>query len=612
MNNKEIIQNTAEITRLISGGFIVIISLLMVLNFIQINSIDPLENGVVDKLFENLEKDPQNQELKEQIRTVDLLSRKAYFSSIWQLKTGGYLLLGSIIILLISIKVHDHYNSLTYGLEDIKKRSFWKEMFRERQAITISIGILAVAALLVSFSANQYYNDFSSDKFADLNEDSLNLQEENQESFFDNFSGSINLKDSIENLPTDSLNDQDSIETDKKDISIIIDKTDFPSSGSIKRYHPGFRGPFGLGISYKTNIPTEWDGKTGKNIIWKKPISLPGLNSPVIWGNYLFIAGANANSQKVYCYNRLTGALIWAKDVKDIPGHPTVSPKVTSDTGHSASGLSTDGKRVYAIFSTGDIICFNFKGEQLWAKNLGVPDNHYGHSSSLISFKDKLVVQYDHNKSQHIIALSIFTGEEIWNIERDGRISWSSPILIVKGNSAEVIVNNEPYVAAYNIDTGKELWKTDCLSGEIGPSPAYENGMVFACNEYAKLVGIRKGSVIWEHYDYLPDASSPVAYKGLLFVTTSYGDMVCLSQTDGSVKWTHEFENGFYGSPVIADGKLYNVDRAGITRIVEASDKFKLIGEASLGEKSDCTPAFADGRIYIRGKSNLYCIGVEE
>ena len=85
-------------------------------------------------------------------------------------------------------------------------------MFQERRAITISIGILAVSALLVSFSANQYYNDFSSDKFADLNEDLLNLQEEKQESFFDNFSGSINLKDTIEEPQSDTLNN-DTIKT---------------------------------------------------------------------------------------------------------------------------------------------------------------------------------------------------------------------------------------------------------------------------------------------------------------------------------------------------------------------------------------------------------------
>lgn len=610
MTNNTLIQKTAKTIMFISLGFIVLLSLLMLLNFLQVNSIDPLDSVRTDKLIEKLADNPSDQELREEIRIMDLLSRKAYFSSIRQLNTGGYMLLGSIILLLVSVKVFDHYNSLNYGLEKQKSTSYWNQMFKERKTITISISILAIAGLLVSFTANKYYNDFSSDKFSNVNIESYqNLNSESKSTnFFENFTESMNLTDTIEGR-VDSTDSPDEESQDTTTTAVV--KNDYPSIASLKRNHPGFRGPFGLGISYKKNIPIDWDGISGKNIIWKKPISLPGLNSPIIWGNYLFIAGANANSQKVYCYNRLTGALIWAKDVKDIPGHPSVSPKVTNDTGHSASGLSTDGKRIYAIFSTGDVACFNFKGDMLWGKNIGVPDNHYGHSSSLISYKDKLIIQFDHNKAQRLIALSIYSGDEIWNIERDGRISWASPILVIKGNTAEVIVNNEPYVASYNIENGNEIWKTECLSGEIGPSPAYENGMTFACNEYAKLVGIRNSSIVWESYDFLPDASSPVAYNGLLFIATSYGDLVCLSQTDGSEKWVKEFENGFYGSPMIADGKLYVTDRSGITRIVEASAAYKLLGEPKLGEKSDCTPAFADGRIYIRGKKNLFCIGTE-
>jgi len=85
--------------------------------------------------------------------------------------------------------------------------------------------------------------------------------------------------------------------------------------------------------------------------------------------------------------------------------------------------------------------------------------------------------------------------------------------------------------------------------------------------------------------------------------------MVCINQKDGAVLWHHEFDNGFYGSPVIADGKLYAIDRTGTTSIVEAGKEFKLTGQSSIGEKSDCTPAFANGMMYIRGYKNLYCIG---
>ena len=94
-------------------------------------------------------------------------------------------------------------------------------------------------------------------------------------------------------------------------------------------------------------------------------------------------------------------------------------------------------------------------------------------------------------------------------------------------------------------------------------------------------------------------------------MTNSYGNIVCMNAKDGSVFWKKEFDNGFYGSPVIVDGKLYVIDRSGQTVIVEAKSTYKLIGKSLLGEKSDCTPAFAKGTVYIRGAKNLYCIGTK-
>jgi outer membrane protein assembly factor BamB len=285
---------------------------------------------------------------------------------------------------------------------------------------------------------------------------------------------------------------------------------------------------------------------------------------------------------------------------------------VTDDTGFAAPTVTTDGKAVYAIFSNGDIICFDYNGNRKWAKNLGVPDNHYGHSSSLLLYKTILIVQYDHNRARNLIGLNTQNGDISWNTGRPGHISWSSPILINDGSRDQVIVNNEPYVAGYDPLTGKELWKMECLSGEIGPSPAFANGLVFAVNAYAKLAAIKPGSspkIVWENEDFLPDVSSPVAWKDFLIVTTSAGEVACYNTKDGTLFWKQEFDIGFYASPVIADGKIYLMNRDGKMHIMKADKNYSLIAEPMLNEKSDCTPAFAKGRIYLRGKKNLYCIG---
>ena len=596
------IKTLSKYLAILWATIIVIMSILMIVNYIQIKVYKPIEGNTIDLLVKKLEANPDDIQLREQIRVVDLLARKAYFTSIWQIKTGAWILLGSIILLIVSVKIYTKKDTVDVSNAE-KKEQFWAEKSKERNWLIIGVGAIAVLAFALSFNLNSYYSDFSvitsGEKVIEEQQgDSKALVTEIPEN---------NEKQIIQQV-VDTNNSKPSVVAASNALGAT---NDVPSEIEIKKNHPSFRGPWGLGISYAKHTPEDWDGASGKHIVWKKMIELPGLNSPVVWGDFLFIAGANETKRKVFCYNRLTGALIWAKDATNVTGSLKKSPKVSTDTGLSASGLTTDGLRVFAIFATGDLVCLNFKGEQLWAKNLGVPDNHYGYASSLQCYKNMLIIQYDDNKSCHLIALSTNTGDEKWNTKREGSISWSSPIIITKGNSAEIIVNNSPNVASYDAETGKEKWKTNCLSGEIGPSPAYGNGMVFAANEYAKLSAIKDGKVVWEGYYNLPDDSSPVAYKDFLFVTTSYGNMVCYNQKDGSVLWSHEFDNGFYGSPVIADGKLYVIDRTGITTIVEAGSTFNLIGNPVLGEKSDCTPAFTDGMMYVRGNKNLYCIGTK-
>ena len=152
------------------------------------------------------------------------------------------------------------------------------------------------------------------------------------------------------------------------------------------------------------------------------------------------------------------------------------------------------------------------------------------------------------------------------------------------------------------------------MMGEVGPSPAFGSGLVFAANEYARLAAIRPegaGAIVWETDEYLPEVASPVTADGLLYVATSYGVVACYDAKNGTKYWEHECDAGFYASPVIADGKLYALDREGVMHIFHHGKEKQLISEPQLGEKTVATPAFANGRIYLRGEKHLYCIGTE-
>jgi outer membrane protein assembly factor BamB len=174
------------------------------------------------------------------------------------------------------------------------------------------------------------------------------------------------------------------------------------------------------------------------------------------------------------------------------------------------------------------------------------------------------------------------------------------------------VLASSPEVAAYDIETGKELWKVNCMSGEVGPSPGYYNGIVYAANEYAKLIAIKPGTTpvtVWENNEYLPEVASPVAIDGLLFIATSYGVVACFDAATGDLLWEYEANQGFYASPVVADGKVYFLDMDGIMHIFSIDKTMKLIGTPELNEQSVSTPAFAQSKILIRGYDHLYCIG---
>ena len=146
-------------------------------------------------------------------------------------------------------------------------------------------------------------------------------------------------------------------------------------------------------------------------------------------------------------------------------------PKVTDDTGLAAPTMSVDGHRVYALFGTGDVIAFDLDGNRIWARNLGVPRNHYGHSSSLIVWDGKLIIQYDTGKGGRLLALNGTTGESAWDIKRDNRISWASPILVDVDGKMQIITSTDPNVAGYDLETGEEMWLQSIMMGEVGPSP---------------------------------------------------------------------------------------------------------------------------------------------
>lgn len=553
----------------VAGGFTIIVALLMVFSLIQLKTINPLDNPVLLSLKEQYDKNPESANLAEQVRAMDLMARKAYFASRRQVETGSYLLVtGAIIFVLCQRLIAGKEKTLPEIPGSKPDQGRYQNKYKNY--LLGSAIVLTTGAVVASFMLRNNLPDL---KARTLNEAGAGISEKE--------SGQVQSKTIEDNFKPD--------------------KTNFPY----------FRGQDSRGIAGGSDYPTEWNGEDGTNVKWKTAVQYEGKSSPVIWGEKIFITGAEGLNCFVQCFDKITGKVIWTASASGIPGEPSALPKMDAGSGLAVCSAAANANTVGAVFANGNLICLDHEGKKKWSTNLGVPNNTYGYSSSLIIFENTLIVQYDSDKKLSLIGFDIETGTLKWETLRQGHPVWSSPVIATFSGKSQVIINGNPSVSSYDPVTGIQLWSIDGMSGDVAPSAAVNTSMAFTVTDYSDLLAIEPGTaprIAWKDNTYTPDISSPVATDNFLFLVTGYGDAVCYNAAKGDTLWTHYFGDQFYSSPIIAGDLVYLLNRSGEMHIVKAAAKFEIVGKSQIGETAESTPAFSDKRIYIRGRQNLYCI----
>ena len=413
---------------------------------------------------------------------------------------------------------------------------------------------------------------------------------------------------------------------------------------------PQWRGPDGSGISDEKNLPSEWSPT--KNVKWKTAIEGRAHSSPIVWGNRVFlttavegevIPGAKAAKHvledkefvhpdsvgadrkhifKVIALDRDSGKIVWQATAWE--GTPYDNRHRKSS--YAASTPATDGKMVYAYFGSEGLYAYDFKGKLAWKADLGKMANlGMGTATSPILFNDVVIVQCDEDNGQSsfIVAVDKKTGKEVWKTPRKVQISWSTPLLVRTATRSELIASGTETVIAYDPATGKELWRHKGVESNAIPSPVANSEMAFLVAGFpAKIaMAIRLGqsgdltntpNVAWTYAKGTAYVPSPILYGDYLYLTTDRGILTCLDAKTGEVK----YEGGripipatFTASPVAFEGKILMTSEDGDTFMVKAGPKHEILGTNSVGEPVYASPAIADGRIFIRGEKNLYCIG---
>ena len=430
-----------------------------------------------------------------------------------------------------------------------------------------------------------------------------------------------------------------------------------PDPNTSRGSWPSFRGPQASGVAERQNLPDQWDGKTGENILWRTPI--PGLahSSPVVWGHRIFVTSAVSSDPNatfrpglygdgdasqdrsrhrwmIYALDKRTGKILWERTAHQ--GVPVDQRHIKSTYANSTP--ATDGRIVVAWFGSQGVHAYDVNGRFLWKVDLGrldfgaydIPTYEWGSASSPIIWNGLVILQCDTQDDSFMLALDASTGKTAWKTERDEIPSWGTPTVAITSSGPELVANASNYIRGYDPRTGKELWRLGRSSKITAPTPIFADGMFVIVSGRAPerpIYVVRAGArgdltlpvgktnseaVAWSRTgrgSYMP---TPLIYEGILYVLANNGLLDAYDLRTGEEFYRQRLPligSGFSASPVASDGKLYFSNEDGEIIVIAAGRSFTHVATNSMGEMLMATPALSDGVMYVRSSKSLFAIG---
>jgi len=395
----------------------------------------------------------------------------------------------------------------------------------------------------------------------------------------------------------------------------------------------GFRGPSGMGHSDATGLPLTWSQT--ENIQWKQELPGAGSSSPIVFGDHIYLTsytgylvpdesrGSLEDLQRhLICLKRDDGTILWDKSVKArLPEEDQIR-----DHGYAANTPAADTKRVYTFFGKSGVFAYSHDGEQLWHADVGSNTHGWGTSASPLLYQDLVIINAS-VESESLVALDRETGQEKW---RAGGIkeAWNTPIIAkTKTGDEELVVATHGKVFAFDPQTGEQLWSCDTdITWYMVPCAVAADGIVY-------VLGGRSGTAALA---VRTGGRSDVTATHRLWTSNKGSNVTSPVFLDGHLYWMHEnlsiaycahAETGelvyekrvnragqIYSSALLADGRIYYLNRSGRTFVVPAKPEFELLATNELrdGGVFNSSPAVTGKQLLIRSDNFLYCIGTSE
>jgi outer membrane protein assembly factor BamB len=395
---------------------------------------------------------------------------------------------------------------------------------------------------------------------------------------------------------------------------------------------PQWRGPDLNGVSREKGLPIKWSPT--ENIAWKLLLPSRSGATPIIWNDNIFLNVALQEATgdlELWCVDRNTGEVLWKKPLS---GGNNMQRKQNM----SSPSPVTDGTTVWVMTGTGILKAFDFRGTELWARDIqkeyGRFGLNWGYASSPLLHRGALYVQVLHGMKtddpSYILKIDGKSGKTIWRVDRptdallESPDSYTTPALAEHDGTAEIVVSGGDVVTGHDLETGKELWRAQGLNPtkdrnyRIIASPVVAGGVIVAPTRQRPMLALKPGGrgdvttthKLWE-FNNGPDVPTPASDGTHLYVVNDGGVVFCLDlKTGRPIYGPERLKSGTYSaSPVLADGRLYVTSEEGVTSVYSAGQKFEILAENVMDEYTLSSVAISKSQIFLRTAKHLYAIG---
>lgn len=372
-----------------------------------------------------------------------------------------------------------------------------------------------------------------------------------------------------------------------------------------------FRGPDGTSVASSVTLPTTWTDT--QNVAWKAELPGRGPSSPIVVGNRVVVTSSDGPIQErmlVVAYDAAGGKQLWRRQFW-ATGRPYSHP----DSANAAPTPASDGQRIFAFYSSNDLVCLDLDGNLQWYRGLAVDfpkaGNDVGMASSPVVIGDTVVVQVENYGDSFAMGIDTATGETRWRVPRRAGMNWASPTRFDVAGKSLVLLQSPGMLTAHDPRTGEQVWQFEASCESI-PSVVGVKNRVYVPAGGLTALDLTDGTapkLAWEAKQLSSGSASPIVAGNRVYTMNNAGVLACGDADSGKMLWQLRVGGRHWATPIMAGGLIYCINQEGKAKVIKPGDeRGEVVGESDFGTRIQGSPAVSGNALFVRSDKHLWKI----